>query len=61
MQKGSLAARASAHIFMYWTFTGEGNSLETPLLWKTGEGIGARDSEDREISSDQFYLLFLIH
>lgn len=61
MQKGSIAARVSAHISMYWTFIGEGNSLETPLPWKTAEGIGAHDSEDREISSDQFYLLFLIH
>lgn len=60
MQKGSLAATASAHISMYWTFTGEGDSLETPLLWKTGEGIGAGDSENREISTNQFSLLFLI-
>ena len=43
MQKGSIAARASAHISMYWTFIEEGNSLETPLLWKTGDGLGAHD------------------
>lgn len=47
MQKGSIAARVSAHISMYWTFIREGNSLETPLPWKTAEGIGAHDSEDR--------------
>ena len=31
MQKGSIAARASAHISMNWTFIEEGNSLEKLL------------------------------